>query len=152
MTSTTLRHWAENGWLREHVSSVEEMRNLLGGAERKLRDARVPALSNDGRFQFAYEAILRLAMAALAAEGYRASTQSHHYRSIGSLSHTLGIEDARVRILDSFRRKRNISVYDSAGEITDAELEEVLRQAGEISVRVRDWLAEKHPTLLEGGE
>jgi hypothetical protein len=143
-----LRQWADNGWLREHESSPEEMRSLLEGANRKLVDAGVEALSNDGRFQFAYEAILRFAMAALAAEGYRASSQSHHYRSIASLVHTVGLEDRQVRVLDTFRRKRNISVYDSAGEITQAELQEVLQQGAEIATRVREWLGEKHPELL----
>lgn len=150
MTSTTLRQWADNGWLHEHESSPEEMKSLLEGAKRKLADARVEALSNDGRFQFAYEAILRLAIAALAAEGYRASSQSHHYRSIASLVHTIGLEDRQVRVLDAFRRKRNISVYDSAGDITEAELQEVLQQAAEIAERMREWLGEEHPEFHPG--
>lgn len=152
MTSKTLQQWSENGWLRKHETSASEIRNLLDGGARKLTDARVDAVSEDGRFQFAYEAILRFAMAALAAEGFRASSQNHHYRSIASLAHTVGLDERDVRVLDTFRRKRNISVYDSAGEITAGELEEALVQAVEISKRVWSWLGAKHPELISEGD
>ena len=148
MTAKSLENWKNNGWIKAHKTSVEEISNLIRGGERKLADAKVDAISADGRLQFAYEGILRFAMVALAASGYRASSQSHHFRSIASLGLTVGLPDETVRLLDLFRRKRNISLYDSAGDTTEAELEEVLEQAEVVQEAVMLWLRTNHSKLL----
>ena len=148
MNVDTLNTWKTNGWLKAHETSSQEISNLIRGGQRKISDAKIEALSADGRLQFAYEGILRFAMVALSASGFRASSQSHHYRSIGSLEFTVGLPNESVRLLDMFRRKRNISLYDSAGDTTEAELEEVLEQAEIVMSLVLDWMKKEHPELL----
>jgi hypothetical protein len=44
----SLQDWANNGWLRSHKTSREEIGNLLEIVERDLKDAQGPGLSADG--------------------------------------------------------------------------------------------------------
>jgi hypothetical protein len=81
----SLQDWVRNAWLVPLKTSREEIQNLLGIVERDLRDSRAEGISNDWRFAIAYNAALQAAAAALAAAGFRASRDSHHYRVIQSL-------------------------------------------------------------------
>jgi hypothetical protein len=76
--------WVSNGWLVAHNSSKQEIGNLLGIVVRDLKDSQAKDVSDDRRFAIAYNATLQVATAALAAAGYRASRESHHYRVIQS--------------------------------------------------------------------
>lgn len=67
--------WARNGWLVEHRTSPQEIADLLGVADRDLRDGAVRGLSEDWRLAIAYNAALQCATTALAACGYRASRE-----------------------------------------------------------------------------
>jgi hypothetical protein len=55
----TLRQWAENGWLRPHQTSTQEIEDLLHIVDRDQKDAVMP-LSADWRFGIAYNAALKL--------------------------------------------------------------------------------------------
>ena len=82
--------WVKNGWLVAHKSSKQEIANLLGIVARDLKDSQAKDVSDDWRFAIAYNAALQAATAALAAAGYRAGRDSHHYRVIQSLELTAG--------------------------------------------------------------
>ena len=82
----SLRDWLRAGWLSEHQPSREEISDLLGVADRDLGDCQSSGLSPDWRLAIAYNAAMQLAVAALAAAGYRASREGHHYRVIQSLA------------------------------------------------------------------
>jgi len=81
----SLEDWRSSGWLSAHEPSGQEIGDLLAIADRDLKDCRSEGLSADWRFNIAYNAILQTATAALAAAGYRASRDSHHYRILQSL-------------------------------------------------------------------
>jgi len=89
-----------------------------------------------------------MATAALAASGYRAAREAHHYRVIQSLVHTIGAEADLVLQLDSFRKKRNISDYAQARVVSDQEAKEMFNLAKTMRKMVADWLKENHPELL----
>ena len=118
----TLQTWRDNGWLNEHVSSPEEIRDLLAIADRDLSDCRVEGLSPDWQLNIAYNAALQSATAALAAAGYRASHGSHHHRVIQSLSLTICADASLVGQFDRFRKKRHTSGYDIAGAVSYQEV------------------------------
>ena len=61
----------------------------------------------------AYNAALQAATAALAAAGYCASRDSHHFRVIESLALTIGVDANLVATFDAYRKKR-ISADTSA--------------------------------------
>ena len=145
----SLRDWLTNRWLDEHVTNAEEIANLLALADRDLHDAQSMELSVDWRFNIAYNAALQLAGTALAVSGYRVVRGgAHHHRAIQSLVYTIGEDDNTVRLLDRFRKKRNVAEYDAVGTISGQEATEMLTLAESLRQRVLDWLHRKHPALL----
>jgi hypothetical protein len=46
-----------------------------------------------------------------------------------------------------FSKKRNATSYDSAGNVSDQELEEIVGVANELQQIVIAWLRENHPEL-----
>lgn len=143
----SLEDWLRNGWLIEHHASAQEIKDLLAVVGRDLRDSQVTGLSPDWKLSIAYNAALQAATAALAAAGYRASRDAHHYRTIQSLAHTVGTDSALVVHLDAFRKKRNIGDYERAGIISEQEATEMLLLATDIYQEVQDWLHKNHPEL-----
>jgi len=93
--------WVNNGWLVAHKSSRQEIGNLLGIVTRDLNDSQAKDVSDDWRFAIAYNKALQGATAALAAAGYRASRESHHYRIIQSLELTVGKDAKFIRAFES---------------------------------------------------
>jgi hypothetical protein len=89
-----------------------------------------------------------LGTAALAAEGYRASREAHHYRIIQSLAFTIGAGKELVIQLDQFRKKRNISDYERAGMVSDLEANEMIALAEKLRKHVLNWLHSNQPELL----
>lgn len=146
----SLEDWLRNGWLVEHKTSPAEIAELLAIADRDLTDCQVQGLSPDWRLNIAYNAALQAATAALAACGYRAAREAHHYRVIQSLVLTMGMDASLVRQFDLFRKKRNIGGYERAGTVSDQEAKEMIALAERIRAEVRDWLASRHPALVQG--
>lgn len=144
----SLQVWAKNSWLVEHKTSPKEIADLFGVADRDLKDCRTAELSADWRLNIAYNAALQLATAALAASGYRAVREAHHYRTIQSLAHTIGADSSVVIQFDLFRKKRNISDYERAGAVSDQEAKEMESFARKLRADVEKWLHAKHPDIL----
>jgi hypothetical protein len=60
--------------------------------------------------------------------------------AIARLAHTLGVDGATIRVLDSLRKQRNLSDYD--GElVSEAALQECLKQAQALLTRVESVLS-----------
>jgi len=137
------------GWLTKHQTSAREIADLLALADRDLAASRTPGLDADWRLSIAYNAALQLATAALAACGYRAVREAHHYRVLQSLAHTIEADAALVHQLDQFRRKRNLGAYERAGLVSSKEAEEMLELALYLQDMVLAWLAREHPELVE---
>lgn len=109
------------GRLKAHVAAREEIERLLAAASRNLRDAHVPGISDETRFDAAYKSVMQCALAGLAVAGYRPATDQpgHHQTMIQSLPLTLGVNREAVLVLDALRKKRNINDY--SGDLMDPE-------------------------------
>jgi hypothetical protein len=142
-----LSEWLKNGWLTEHKTSRQEIKHLLRLVDRDLVDCRNSTLSADWRFNIAYNAALQCAKAALAAAGYRAAKDAHHFRVIQSLKFTLKTDDKIIQTLDAFRKKRNVSEYNHAGTVTAVELDEISVLAGNLRKSVEAWIVAEFPSL-----
>ena len=144
----SLRGWQKNSWLVDHESSPEEIAALLAIVERDLASAKVAGLADDWRLSIGYNAALQAATAALAASGFRAAREQHHYRTIQSLALTIGWRAAKVERFDRFRKKRNMIGYETAGVASGQEVHEM----HELAVGLRDdvlaWLRKQHPRLV----
>ena len=145
----TLKQWSDNGWLESHVTSAQEIDNLMAIVGRDLADAG-GGISPDWRFGIAYNAALKLCTILLYAEGYRAARTLQHYRTIQALPLILGqSHQADADYLDACRKKRNIVEYDYVGGVTDDEASELAAYVLELREKVLNWLKQSHPQLLK---
>jgi hypothetical protein len=144
----SLKRWLDNGWLRPHATSSEEVRNLLRIVERDLQDAQ-GGISPDWRFGIAYNAALKLCTILLYAEGYRPERTLQHYRTIHCLPIILG-EDRKedAEYLDTCRSKRNRVEYDYVGGASEDDAKELLAFTRALREDVLSWLRAKHPEYL----
>jgi hypothetical protein len=84
----------------------------------------------------------------LAACGFRASREAHHYRIIQSLAYTINAEPLLILQLDQFRKKRNITDYERGGAVSDSEAKEIIRLTKKLREDVEKWIRANHPELL----
>ncbi len=145
----SLEDWLKNNWLIKHETSAQEIADLLAVADRDLDDCQTEGLSADWQMSIAYNAALQTATAALAAAGFRSSRDSHHYRIIQSLAHTIGADTELVGQFDQFRKKRNIGGYQRAGLVSNQEAHEMLELAVQLRANVENWIRVNHPVLLQ---
>lgn len=145
----SLQQWSDNGWLRRHSSSRQEIGGLLAIVERDLRDAAQEEISSDWRFGIAYNAALKLCTILLYASGYRPEKSLAHYRTLAALPLILGsARAADAAYLDACRIKRNTVEYDMAGGTTIADAVELAEFSRELHQAVIVWLGAQFPHLL----
>jgi hypothetical protein len=146
----SLEKWAEFGWLKAEPSSPQEIRDLFGIVTRSLNDSNVEVISDDLRFQAAFTAALTVANVALRASGYRTRVQTgHHQKIVESLELTLKADPKLIQKMKVFSKKRNAVSYDSAGSVSEQELEQAIKVAAELQRNVTTWLNENHPELMK---
>ena len=107
----SLESYLNNGWIRKHESSVDEIAKLMAIADRDIEQSQIPGLGPEWRFDIAYNSTLQSAVAALAVAGFQAERQNKHMRTLECLHYTIGIAREGVDFLDACRRKRHIAVY-----------------------------------------
>ncbi len=145
----SLKQWSDNGWLRPHRTSRQEIGNLLGIVHRDLKDAQSETLSADWRFGIAYNAALKLCSILLYAAGFRPTQNLAHYRTLQALPLILGSErKPDADYLGTCRAKRNTVEYDYVGGVTKADAEELADFARKLEDDVVKWLATRYPELL----
>ena len=137
------------GQLKEHPPDAAEVQRLLAAAARNLADARVTTISPETRFDAAYRAVMQAALAALMAHGYRPDTNrpGHHVTVLQGLPLTIGLAPARVTVLDTLRRKRNLSDY-TGEDIDDSSAEHCTAEADRLLQDVTAWLKAHRPQLV----
>ena len=143
----SLEDWLKSKLIETHRASAREIANLLHICDRDLEKCQITDLGPDWRLSIAHNAALQAATAALAAAGYRARKEGHHYRVIQSLAFTINTDPVVIRQLDKFRRKRNISDYEIAGLVTEQEADEMTALAKRLRSDVERWLRIHHPEL-----
>lgn len=75
-------------------------------------------------------------------------TRKPPFPDIASLAQTIGADRELVDKFDAFRKKRNISQYDRAGQVTEKEVKEMKKLALVLKQKVTTWLKITYPTLL----
>jgi hypothetical protein len=146
----SLAQWAKNGWLRPYATNRQQVAGLLAIADRDLEDS-ARGISDDWKFGIAYNAVLKLCTVLLYAEGHRPERNLAHYRTLQALPLILGSDrQDDADYLDRCRTKRNITEYESIGQISSEEASELLAFARELRTQVLAWLKERHPELSPG--
>lgn len=143
----SLQQWAKNGWLRPYSTNRQQITGLFAIADRDLEDAS-RGISDDWKFGIAYNAVLKLCTVLLYCEGYRPEKNLAHYRTLQALPLIFGTKrQGDADYLDRCRTKRNITEYDSVGQISPEEAADLLKFAHEFRAEVVDWLSKQHPKL-----
>jgi hypothetical protein len=147
----TLSSWVDNGWLKAHRSSPEEVGALLAAADADLIDAQTDGLSPAWAFNIAYNAALHLCTSVLAAAGFRAERDAKHYRTIAALPLVIG-DAARdsAAFLDTCRTMRNDVTYEGVRVISRTEADELVTAVRELRQEVAEWLERTRRTELDG--
>lgn len=141
----SLENWLNEGRLKRHKTSRNEINQLLAVYERDMADAQAKTISTDRRFATAYNAALTLSATALAAGGYRASGEGQHYWAIQSLAFTLQLDAETIEVFNRFRRKRNTIDYERIGTVSEKEVLEIIQLAKDIRGKLEIWLRENYP-------
>lgn len=151
----SLEKLSQIGWYKVEPSSRNEIADLFSIVDRSVADLKVEAISDDLRFQAAYNGILTLANICLRASGFRVSLgQGHYQRVIESLEHTLTTQEAAarekwVRKIKAHSQKRNSTSYDLAGGVSEIELAQIIKDLTLLRDQVIKHLKETHTDLIE---
>ncbi|AII61455.1 hypothetical protein [Dehalococcoides mccartyi] len=143
-----LKNLLNDGRIKEHTPSKQEIKQLLAVFDRDITDAQIEILSTDRKFSTAYNAALTIARIALVSSGYRITGEGSHYWTIQASAFILPLDTSMIRKFDKFRQKRNISGYEMTGMISEQDTKEMIDLAREIHSVVLKWLSENHPEFI----
>jgi hypothetical protein len=134
MTSAQLERLAEIGQLKAEPPGRAELEGLIHTAEARLVDAQREELSDESRFDLAYNAAHALALAALRWHGYRADKR---YLVFQVLPHTLGTAAPTWRLLAKCHEERNQTEYQGFWRVDEALLAGLIEAARELLAAVQ---------------
>lgn len=143
----------KDGYLKREIVGLDKIKNLIKGAEKDLRDAKilhkaVEALkvSEEPGYNFAYNSMLKLARAILFLNHLRPNDGQQHKTTIEVAGAILGVDFRKVIVIfDRMRKKRNQFTYDPMTPISRAEARSALLTAEEFFNKVKKHLEEIDP-------
>jgi len=115
MTLEKLDNLVKINQLKREPPDQNEFNGMVNSAKRRLQDSQLEGLSEDGQFSLAYGAAHALALAAMRWHGYRSDNR---YLVFQCLEQTIGLENAKWRVLDKCHKQRNLAEYEGHLEIT----------------------------------
>ncbi|MGH6703025.1 MAG: hypothetical protein ACRECG_06445 [Bradyrhizobium sp.] len=124
MSKAELDNLVKIGRLKTESSAKSEYLGMRAAARSRLKDAQNEDLDSDSRFDLAYGAAHRLALAALRREGYRSENRITVFQT---LVHTLGTSAADVQIFLKAHNERNLAEYEGRLEIDERLLADLIR-------------------------
>ena len=129
MTLAELDNLVKINKLKVEPPDQKEFDGLVASANRRLKDAMVEVLSDEGRFSLAYGAAHALSLAAMRWHGYRSDNR---YLVFQCLQHTIGLDSVKWRVLDQCHRVRNVAEYEGHLEINAQLLKELIEITEEL--------------------
>jgi hypothetical protein len=132
MTNDKLENLVKIGQLKAEPATEEEIAGLLRSGTVRLLDAKNESLSQESRFDLAYNAAHALSLAALRHAGYRSENR---YLVFQCAQHTLDLAADQWRVLDQAHRKRNLAEYEGDIDVDDQLLEALIRVADLVADR-----------------
>jgi uncharacterized protein (UPF0332 family) len=144
----SLKELLNQGKIKPHKTSKEEISNLLKLVKRDIKDARVSGLSSDRKFATAYNAVLQSATILLYCKGYKTSGMGHHFVVFEAMKEILGKDYFELAdYFDSCRSQRNVTDYSYPGELSEAEANELIQESEKFLKMVLHWLKTNYPNL-----
>jgi hypothetical protein len=107
-----------------------EIGELLAVARRDIRTAEnLVAIDLDWAFVVAYNSVLQLSIAYMAWLGFRPRGEGKHYNTFQFMEEALPDDRPMIKRLQKFRRKRNMSIYEQPGLVSETEARDVVEFA-----------------------
>jgi len=119
--------------LKIEPPDAREFAGMIRAADTKLKDASIDGLSADSQFSLAYGAAHALSLAALRWHGYRSESR---YIVFQCLQHTVGLPNAKWRVLDKCHAARNLAEYEGHMDVNPQLLKELLNITRELRTLV----------------
>ena len=129
MSLKNLDNLVKSKQLKAEPPDQAEFDGMLSSGKKRLHDARLEGLSEDSQFSLAYGAAHALALAAMRWHGYRSDNR---YLVFQCLEQTVGLENAKWRVLDKCHKQRNLAEYEGHLEITPQLLKELISVTEEL--------------------
>ncbi len=129
MTLEKLDNLVKIKQLKTEPPDQNEFDGMLASARRRLNDAKIDGLSADSIFSLAYGAAHAISLAAMRWHGYRSDSR---YLVFQCLQQTIGLENAKWRVLDKCHKQRNLAEYEGRLEITPQLIEELIKITEEL--------------------
>jgi uncharacterized protein (UPF0332 family) len=138
----TLEELERQGYIKKLPIDRKKIKDSLSLAERDITTATTLLnLDTDWAFSIAYNAMLQTLRAFMFSRGYRPEGGNQHVSTVRFAE--LFLDRDIVIVFDRMRRKRHISVYDTAGSISKTEAETAIQTAKEILHIIKQRLHEK---------
>jgi len=118
----TIEDLERQGLIKKLPIDKKKVEDAVLHARRDIETAKVVFLTdNDWAYTIAYNAVLQAGRALMFSKGYRPDGNSQHISVVKFAGLFLDNNDAVI--FDRMRRKRNSSVYESSGTVTENEAE-----------------------------
>jgi hypothetical protein len=135
MTSGNLDNLVQANQLKVEPADQAEFDGLVGSARKRIADAGLVEVSEEGRFLSAYGAAYSLALAALRWHGFR---PQNRYIAFQCLQHTVGLPREKWRVLDTCHKQRNLAEYEGHLELPGRLFEDLLAISKDLLVLVEE--------------
>ncbi|VAX12381.1 hypothetical protein MNBD_GAMMA24-1247 [hydrothermal vent metagenome] len=106
MTLENLDNLVKVKQLKIELPDQNEFDGMMNSVKSRLQDSRIKGLSEDGRFFLAYSSAHAVALATMRRHGYRSDNR---YLVFQCLQHTVGLKNAKWRVLDKCHKQRNLA-------------------------------------------
>lgn len=131
----------------------EEIAGLLDVAKRDIGTAQNLASTDlDWAFAIAYNAILQLSIAYMNSLGFRPRGEGKHFNTFRFLERALPEERPMVKRLQKLRKKRNLTIYEHVGLVTEKEAHDVIAFAARYYDEVKAKLPRDIVDVADEGE
>ena len=126
---------------REKVSTVE-IQQALELAERDLKTARTLMNQDwDWSFAIAYNAVLQASRAYMFSQGFRPASHESHKNTFAFMRMAISPDyEDMITYFDRMRVKRNQTIYDMAGAVTETEAWSIIEKAESFVAMIHDEL------------
>jgi hypothetical protein len=130
-----------------------EIAGLLGVAKRDMETSESFVTMNlDWAFAIAYNSVLQLSIAYMNWLGYRPRGEGKHYNTIRFIEEALPEEKTMVKRLQKLRRKRNLTIYEHTGLVSEKEAHEIIEFAARYYAEIRAKLPREITDLADQEE
>ena len=124
----TLEELERGGYVKRLQEEKKKVEDALNLAKRDIKIAKTILRDNDDwAFSIAYNAMLQAIRALMFSKGYRPSGRNQHISVVRFAELFLRKDD--VIVLDRMRRKRHVTIYDTAGTISVKEAGNAVERA-----------------------